>query len=74
MIIYDSVLLRMKNVSDKSCRENQNTHFIFNNFFFPENRVVYEIMWKNIVQPGRPHGARALHAGSLRLQRHIQNL
>jgi len=22
-----SVLLRMRNVSDKSCRENQNTHF-----------------------------------------------
>jgi len=23
----------MKEVSDKSCRENQNTRFIFNNFF-----------------------------------------
>ena len=23
------ILLRMRNVSDKSCRENQNTHFIF---------------------------------------------
>jgi hypothetical protein len=23
----------MRNVLDKSCRENQNTHFIFNNFF-----------------------------------------
>jgi len=27
-----SVLLRMKNVSDKNCRGNQNTHFIFSNF------------------------------------------
>jgi len=27
------ILLRMRNVSDKSCRENQNTHFISNNFF-----------------------------------------
>jgi hypothetical protein len=35
----------MRNVSDKSCRENQNTHFMFNNFF-SENPVVYEIMWK----------------------------
>ena len=26
-----SVLLRMRNGSDKSCRENQNTHFMFNN-------------------------------------------
>ena len=23
----------MRNVSDKSCRENQNTHFMFNNLF-----------------------------------------
>jgi hypothetical protein len=33
LIISRSVLLRMRNVSDKNCRENQNTHFIFNNFF-----------------------------------------
>jgi len=24
----------MRNVSDKRCRENQNTHFVFSNFFF----------------------------------------
>ena len=24
------------------------------NFFLPENRAVYEIMWKNIVERGRP--------------------
>ena len=24
-------ILRMRNVSDKSCRENQNMHFMFNN-------------------------------------------
>jgi hypothetical protein len=29
-----SIPLRMRNVSDKSCRENQNTHFVFSNFFF----------------------------------------
>jgi len=28
----------MRNVSNKSCRENQNTHFVFNNFF-SENRI-----------------------------------
>ena len=38
----------MRNVSDKSCRENQNTQFVFSDLFF-ENRTVYEIMWKNIV-------------------------
>ena len=33
LIISRSVLLRMRNVSDKSCRENQNTHFVFSNVF-----------------------------------------
>jgi len=33
MKIFHSVFLRMKNVSDKNCRKNQNTHFIFSNFF-----------------------------------------
>jgi hypothetical protein len=36
----------------KSCRVNQNTHFMFN-FFPPENRSAYEIMCKNIVEPDR---------------------
>jgi len=26
-----------------------------NNFFLPESRAVYEIMWKNMVGPDRPH-------------------
>ena len=34
MIIPGWIRDRMRNVSDRSCRENQNTHFIFNNFFF----------------------------------------
>ena len=56
----------MDNVSDKRCRENRNTHFVFNIFFF-ENRAVYEIMWKNSVERSRPQmkkGACVLHAGS----------
>jgi hypothetical protein len=44
----------MKNISDKSCIETRNTHFIFIFFFFLENRAVYEIMWKNLVEPSRP--------------------
>jgi hypothetical protein len=43
----------MRNVSDKSCRENQNTLFMFNSFF-PENYAVYEIMLKNTTEPDRP--------------------
>jgi hypothetical protein len=42
----------MRYVSDKSCRENQNTHFVFNNFF--ENRAPYGIILENTVQRGRP--------------------
>jgi hypothetical protein len=42
----------MRNVLDASCRENQNTYFIFNNVF-PEKHTVYEIMWKNSVEPDR---------------------
>ena len=33
MIISHSLLLRMRNVSDKSCRGNHNTHFMFSNLF-----------------------------------------
>jgi len=33
LIVSRSVLLRMRTVSDKNCRGNQNTHFIFSNFF-----------------------------------------
>jgi len=29
----------MKNISDKSCRENQNAHLMFNNFFFKSCRL-----------------------------------
>ena len=54
MIAPRSVLLRMTNVAYKSCTENQNTHVVFNNFFPPENRAVYKIMWKHFVERGRP--------------------
>ena len=36
IIFYHISLIssRMRNASDKNCRENQNTRFIFNHFFF----------------------------------------
>ena len=43
----------MRNVSDKVVQKNQNTHFIVNKFF--EIHAVYEIMWKNYVEPERIH-------------------
>ena len=63
------ILLRMKNVSDKICRQNQNTHFMFNTF--PRNRAVYEIKSKKY--GGAKKGSKcqydacALHSGWVRL-------
>ena len=37
--MYPSVLLRMRNVLDKICRENQNTDFMFNNVFWTSCRL-----------------------------------
>jgi hypothetical protein len=51
--ISRSILLKMRNVSAKSCRDKQNTRCRFRKGFY-ENRAVYEIM-KNTVEPGRPH-------------------
>jgi len=47
-----SVLLRVRNVSDKVV-ENINTHILCS-ITFPENRAVCEITWKNIAEPDRP--------------------
>jgi hypothetical protein len=49
------ILLRVRNVSDKICRENQNTRFMSNNFIFSKKLAVYEIMWKTTVQSDEPH-------------------
>jgi len=48
--------LLVRNAVYKSCTENQNTHFVFSDFFF-ENRTVCEIMWENMVERGRPQMA-----------------
>ena len=59
----------MRTVLDKSYGENQNTQVIFNNFFFFfENRALYEIMTKNMVEAEGLHmtsqyGAYELLAG-----------
>ena len=42
----------MRNVLDKNCRENQNTHFIFNNFFRKSHRL-----WDNIEKYSGDRGA-----------------
>jgi hypothetical protein len=62
--ISRSILLRLRNVSDKSFRENQR-NFMFKHFFC--NRAVYEIMWKKNVQPGRPQGTISHHTCALHI-------
>jgi hypothetical protein len=39
----------MRNVSDQTCTENQNTHLVFN---LKKNRAVYEILWKKNCRVG----------------------
>jgi hypothetical protein len=59
LTISHSVLLRMRNVSDESCGEIpslKNKHFLVKLLFF-ENSAIYEIMLKNIIEPGRPQMA-----------------
>jgi hypothetical protein len=52
MYIYDSISLNSsenEKYLNKRCRDNQKAHFVFNNF--SKNHAVYEIMWKNVVEP-----------------------
>ena len=52
MTVSRLILLRMRNVSDKFVDKIKTHILLFGNFF--ENRAVYEIMWKNTVEPDRP--------------------
>jgi hypothetical protein len=55
LVISRPVLLRIRNVSDRNSRENQNTFF-----FFLENSAVYEIMCKTLKEPDGPQMAHVL--------------
>ena len=76
IIISRSIPLRMQNIPDRSCTENQNTFYV--KYSFIENCAVYEITWENILQRRtdnrRQYTARALYAGYLMLQTHNQNM
>ena len=52
------ILLRLKNVSDKSCRRNQNTHFVFNKLFSLKSCFISGA--KNNVQPDKPQMTRRM--------------
>ena len=40
LIISGSVLFRMRNVSDVSCTENQNTHFVLNKVLSENDNII----------------------------------
>ena len=50
----------MRNDADRFCRDNQNTHFMFNTLL-AENRAICEIMWKTMVQPDRLHSSKDVY-------------
>jgi hypothetical protein len=69
MTISCLILLIMRNFS--KMYENQNMRFMFGNFF-SENRILYDIMWKNMVQPDRPQ--KTIQYGAVKMQEYIHTL
>ena len=51
-IMYRRIPVRMRNVSNFV--QSTKTQFILSNFFFSENRALYQIMWKGVVEPEGP--------------------
>jgi hypothetical protein len=54
MIVSGLILLRIRNVADKIVKKTKHT---FHVQLLPpplKNRVFFEMMWKNIVQPDKP--------------------
>ena len=52
MIISRSAVLRMRNGADKFVDKTK-THILCSITTFSDNRTVYKIMWKSMVEPGR---------------------
>jgi hypothetical protein len=55
MYVYENIWLissQNEKYFRQSCWENQNTFNVLS--IFPLNRAVYEIIWKNTAEPGRP--------------------
>ena len=52
LILSHLVLHRMRNISDKSCRENENT--LLYSIIFLKNHAIYGIMWKTSLETSKP--------------------
>jgi hypothetical protein len=61
MIVSHSVLLILVNVSDRSCREYQNTHSVFSNCFF-ENCTIFLNNVKKYCRAGQATDDNIVHA------------
>lgn len=56
MTVDRKVLLRMRNVTDKNLRENQNMFFFVQHFFFTKScRLWNNFEKKKMVEPDRQH-------------------
>ena len=53
LIICPPVLLRIRNVSDKICREIQNTRFVFSNCYRGVRKIVCPSAWNSSAPTGR---------------------
>ena len=78
MTMHHWIILRTRTVLNKSCRENQNTHFTSNNLFQKIVQFI-EIVWKNMLERDRSQVTMqkevcALHAGYPKLQTRTQNM
>jgi len=49
-------------VADKKFSENQNIHFVSNNFCISKKHSIYEIMWENMAESDRPQMDNTTHA------------
>ena len=56
-------LLRMRNVSDKSCTENENTHFLFSTIF--SKIVHFMAKWKKYSRAGQVTDDNMAHANCM---------
>jgi hypothetical protein len=52
----------MRNVSDKSCRENQNRHFVLDNFFFRKSCRLWHNVDKKYFRAGQATNDNMAHA------------
>jgi hypothetical protein len=76
---YLAQLFVEREILQTKIAEKIKTHLSCSATSVSESRAVYEIMYKNKVQPDRPqmtlkYGAWGLRAGYLRLKTHTQNV